>query len=55
MHGHRVTSFVRDHSKFLEILRRHMPDDLQVIVSDIDQPAEFAGCSVLCCCLLVPR
>jgi uncharacterized protein len=44
--GHQVTPFVRDQNKLLEILGRSLPQNLRVIVGDIDKSAELAGTMV---------
>jgi uncharacterized protein len=44
--GHLVTAFVRNQSKLIEILGRHLPKGLHVIAGDIDTSAELAGAMV---------
>ncbi len=44
--GHQVTAFVRDQNKLKEALGRSLPQDLHVIVGDIDKYAELAGAMV---------
>ena len=44
--GHPVTAFVRNQSKLLEILGRHIPKGLHVIAGDIDKSAKLAGAMV---------
>jgi putative NADH-flavin reductase len=44
--GYQVTAFVRDQKKLAEILGRSLPQDLQVVVGDIDKSAELAEAMV---------
>jgi len=44
--GHQVTAFVRDQRKLSEIVGRHLPQGLQVVVGDIDKSAELAQAMV---------
>jgi uncharacterized protein len=44
--GHQVTAFVRDQNKLLEILEGSLPQNLHIIVGDIDKSAELAEAMV---------
>ena len=41
--GHQVTVLVRNQNKLIEILGRNLPQDLRVIIGDIENSAELAG------------
>jgi len=41
--GHQLTAFVRNRDKLSEIFGRKLPQDLRVIVGDIENSAELAG------------
>jgi putative NADH-flavin reductase len=41
--GHQVTAFVRNQNKLMEILGRSLPQDLRVVVGDIENSAELAA------------
>ena len=41
--GYQVTAFVRNQNKLMEVLGRNLPQDLRVVIGDIENSAELAA------------